>query len=473
MTRWLISILLIALVLGSCRKHSLYTGTSAALVFSNDTIQFDTVFSRFDTNNAPLSTTRILKIHNPYKDAVETDIELAGGTASVFRINVDGIPSSKVPKYKLGPGDSLYLFVQVTPAIANAGNPLFVEDSILFTTNGSTQKVHLVAWGQDAHYLMDSVMDYDAVWNDKTKPYVIWNSILVPKDKTLRIDRGVKVCNHVGSHIYIQGTLELTGTQQEPVVLQGDRLERNLDDVPNQWWGIRLLPGSKNNIFNNAIIKNGVAGVEVDSLPVNTNPNLVMNSCFMRTMSSGCVILYSAKAEFTNCVFADAGQLPVFGQYGGDYGFTYCTIANPHCISFQSNYPAFYMGYADYPVLDAQGNLLTKKPSRLKLRLFNNIIYGESTNDEEFIVTDAGGTGVLDTVKINNCLIRTKNTILNVNGNILNANPKFKDQCKFNYQLDSLSPAAHKGVRINSVGFDILNKPRDFNNPSIGAYERN
>jgi hypothetical protein len=473
MTRWLIACFVFVLVIISCRKHSLYTDRSAALTFSTDTIQFDTVFSRFDTNYAPLSTTKILKIFNPYKSAVETDIELAGGDASVFRINVDGIPSSKVTGYKLGPGDSMYLFVQVTPRIATQSNPLFVEDSILFTTNGNTQKVHLVAWGQDAHYLMDSVIDYDTVWNDKSKPYVIWSSVLVAPNRTLRIDRGVKVCNHIGSRIYIQGTLEIMGVQQEPVVLQGDRLERNLDDVPSQWWGIRLLPGSKNNIINNAIIKNGVAGIEIDSLPVNANPNVVVNSTVIRTMSSGCIIGYAARAEFTNCVFIDAGQLPVYGQFGGNYGFTFCTIANPHCISFQSNYPAFFMGNADYPVYDAGGNVIQKIPSNLKLRLYNNIIYGESTNEEEFSISDGGGSGTIDPISISNCLIRTKNTSLNVNNNIINSLPRFKDQCKFNYQIDSISPALHKGIPKNSVNFDILSKPRDPSHPSIGAYEGN
>jgi hypothetical protein len=468
MIRWLISIGIIVLVFGSCRKHSLYTNTSAALVFSIDTIKFDTVLSRFDTSHAPLSTTRILKIFNPYKSPVETNIWLAGGNESVFRLNIDGISSSKVENYKLGPGDSMYLFVQVTPKITTQSNPLFVEDSIIFITNGNLQKVHLVAWGQDAHYLMDSVIDYDAVWADKTKPYVIWNSILVSPGKKLRIENGVKVCNHVGSYIYVQGTLELAGLPQDPVVLQGDRLERNLDDVPSQWWGIRLLPGSKDNVFTNAVIKNGVAGVEVDSLPVNANPNLVMNACFIRTMSSGCIILYGAKAQFTNCVFGDAGQLPVFGQFGGDYVFTYCTIANPHCINFQSNYPAFYMGNADYPLVNGQ-----KKPSHLKLSLHNTIVYGESTNDEEFVITNAGGAGVIDPVSLGNCLIRTKDTSLKVNGNILNANPKFKDQCKFNYQPDTLSPVVRNGKPITGITADILNKPRDANFPCIGAYERN
>ena len=175
--------LFLLVILWGCRKDHILNDTGIKLKLSADTVKFDTVFSRFDTLHAPLSTTRTVKIYNPYNSAVVTSLRLAGGTASVYRINIDGTPSSSIDNYKLAGGDSMYVFIQVTPRITTQANPLFVEDSILITTNGTTQKIHLVAWGQDAHYLMDSVLDYDAVWNDKTKPYVIWNSVLVAPGK--------------------------------------------------------------------------------------------------------------------------------------------------------------------------------------------------------------------------------------------------------------------------------------------------
>jgi hypothetical protein len=470
MPKYFFTFIIVLITIASCRKRDINTDSSASLNFSTDSIAFDTVFSRFDTNNAPLSTTKTLKIYNPYNSVIYTDIRLMGGAASVYRINIDGISADHISQYKIGPKDSLYLFVQVTPRIANPGNPLFVEDSILFTTNGNTQKVHLVAWGQDAHYLKDSVIDYDAIWSDKTRPYVIWNSVLVTTGKKLTIDKGVKVCSHVGSNIYIQGTLVISGTSLEPVVLQGDRLEKNLDDVPNQWWGVRLLPGAKDNIITNAVIKNAVIGVEIDSVKVNANPNLRMSNTVIRTMSSSCITAYSATATFTNCAFFDAGQLCAFAQYGGDYSFTYCTIANPHCLNFQSNYPAFYLGNSDYNVLDAAGNVVQVIPSFLKFNIKNSIIYGQSTNDEEFTIYD-GGRQLNVSGTVNNCMIRTKIIGLDVNGNIINKDPHFKDMCKYNYQLDSISPAIKTGLAIPGINADITGKPRT-DPPCIGAYER-
>ncbi len=473
MTKYLFIFLCALVIVFSCRKHDINNDNTATLTFSTDSIAFDTVFSRFDTNHAPLSTTKILKIFNPYSSALYTDIRLMGGSTSLYRLNIDGIPTDKVTHYKIAPKDSIYLFVQVTPRITSIGNPLFVEDSILFTTNGNEQKIHLVAWGQDAHYLMDSVMDYDAVWSDKTKPYVIWNSILIASGKKLTIEKGVKVCSHVGSRIYVQGTLEMNGTLLEPVVLQGDRLEHNLDDVPSQWWGVRFLPGSKNNIINHSIIKNGVVGVEIDSMSVNSSPNLSMGSSVIRTMSSSCISAYSARANFVNCAFFDAGQLCVFAQFGGDYSFNYCTLANPHCINFQSNYQSFYLGNSDYEITDAAGNVIQTIPSFLKYSLINTIIYGQSTNDEEFAIYDGGRPANVTQQIIDHCLLRTQITSLNVNGNIINEEPKFKNMCAYNYQLDSLSPLVNKGLPFTGViDVDILGKPRD-NTPCIGAYERN
>ncbi len=473
MPKYFLLFICAVVILISCRKRDINTDSNAHLNFSTDSIAFDTVFSRFDTNHAPLSTTKILKIFNPYNSIVYTDIRLMGGNASVYRINIDGIPTDHIDHFKIAPKDSFYLFVQVTPKITTQSNPLFVEDSILFSTNGNEEKVHLVAWGQDAHYLMDSVIDYDAVWSDKTKPYVIWNSILVAPGKKLTITNGVKVCSHVGSYIYVQGTLEMQGTVNEPVILQGDRLERNLDDVPSQWWGVRFLPGSKNNIINSSIIKNAVVGIEIDSVNVNSNPSLRMSGSIIRTMSSSCLSMYSATASFVNCAFFDAGQLCVFAQYGGDYSFTYCTISNPHCLNFQSNYPCFYLGNSDYVITDANGTVLQTIPSKLKYSLVNSIIYGQSTNDEEFSIYDGGRPANVTQQIIDHCALRSKLLGLDTNGNLINVDPIFKDMCKYNYQLDSTSKYINKGKPLTGiVDFDILGKPRDLQ-PCIGAYERN
>ena len=80
------SILLLSLVfamLTSCRKDPVFDKSSNIAV-SIDHIVFDTVFSTIG------STTKMFYIKNTSDHAVMTDIFLAGGTSSNFRINVDG-----------------------------------------------------------------------------------------------------------------------------------------------------------------------------------------------------------------------------------------------------------------------------------------------------------------------------------------------------------------------------------------------
>ena len=60
--------------------------------------------------------------------------------------------------------------------------------------------------------------------------------------------------------VYTSASLFVNGTIQEPVIIQGDRLHQDFQDVPGQWDRIWLYPGSKNSYIRNAIIKNGNVG---------------------------------------------------------------------------------------------------------------------------------------------------------------------------------------------------------------------
>lgn len=467
--RFFIGLLLSGMLcLSSCRKDKIDTSKEAKLDFSNDSVSFDTVFARLNTGATPKSITRTLIIYNNNKNDVESDIFLAGGAQSVFRINIDGIPHSSVSKYRIPGKDSILLFVQVTPNASMQNLPLIVEDSLIFTTNGNIQKVHLLAWGQDAYYLYDSVLTCNAIWSDTQKPYVLYNSVLVPKGCKLTIDKGVKVFNHVNSTIFVQGTLEIKGTATEPVIIQGDRLEKYMQDIPNQWWGIRLLPGSINNNIQHTIIKNGVVGIEIDSLPANNNPNLTISHTVVQTMASVCISSYTAKVKATNCLFANAGQVVFYGELGGSYELLHCTIVNSKCI-FSSPKPALYFSNADYVEKDANGTVIRTIINNLGFSIVNCIVFGG--NDDEFVVYDGGRPSNIGPTIIDHCLLKTKITTLNINNNLINQDPKFKSACKYDYTLDTLSPAINKAIPT-LVTDDLKGNLRD-NTPCMGAYERN
>jgi hypothetical protein len=131
--------------LSSCNKHVLLSKSN--LTFSTDTLVFDTVFTTIG------STTKSFKIFNPDQRSLQIEeIELMGGAASVYRINVDGTPGVLHKDLLLEAKDSLFIFVEVTLAVNSTTNPLIIEDSVRFRTNGKDQYVKLAAWGQDAYF---------------------------------------------------------------------------------------------------------------------------------------------------------------------------------------------------------------------------------------------------------------------------------------------------------------------------------
>ena len=69
----------------SCEDEKYLSSPEAQLRFSADTIMFDTVFSTIG------STTRLLKIFNPYHEKVMISrIKVGAGDLSNFRLNING-----------------------------------------------------------------------------------------------------------------------------------------------------------------------------------------------------------------------------------------------------------------------------------------------------------------------------------------------------------------------------------------------
>ena len=136
----------------SCKKDLITTSSSAKLAFQEDTVKFDTVFTTQG------SATQQLKIYNPNSEKINiSNISLAGGSGSMFRMNVDGTPTYSINNVQIAAHDSLYIFVAVTVNPSNLNNPFLVTDSILFSTNGNNQKVILNAYGQNAHFYRDTI----------------------------------------------------------------------------------------------------------------------------------------------------------------------------------------------------------------------------------------------------------------------------------------------------------------------------
>ena len=182
-----------ALSTASCNKTVFYS--SENLSFSADTVVFDTVFTTIG------STTKQFKIYNNDNKTITVEqIELMGGSASPFRINVDGVSGTNHANFEIEGNDSLFVFVEVTLDPNNGILPMIIEDSVRFRTNGTDQYVLLIAYGQDAyfHYSDFSIpngagLDLNSgVWpNDK--PHVILNVAIIDSATSLTIQQGTDI----------------------------------------------------------------------------------------------------------------------------------------------------------------------------------------------------------------------------------------------------------------------------------------
>lgn len=459
-----LAFLFLVSIVFSCRKEDEFTSEATTLRLSTDTVFFDTVFSQVGQNR-PLSITKQLWVVNTNAKGVKVNIALKGTAAGIFKLNIDGVPTAALTGKEIRGNDSIVIFVQAYLNQGNSNTPFIVTDQLLFETNGTSQDVDLVAWGQDAHYLNDSILAVaNHVWTDD-KPYVIYNSVLVPKGATLTINEGTKVHSHVKSTFYVQGTLIINGTKDKPVIFQGDRLDPYWRDNAGQWIGIRLLPGSVNNQITYTIIKNGVVGLEADSLSSNANPNLILQNSIIQNMAAAGLVGYSSKIVAINNVINNCSQFTFYGALGGNYTLYHNTFAN-YGIGFNRQTPQFVLDNS--PFKNAAGAIVAKFP--LDFDCVNNIIYG--SQEEELVFNNAeDGEQSFTIHNFSNNLIRTAKIKNLPNTNIINADPIFENSVEFNYSLKSNSPAKGKGVFITGIDKDISGNPRNTSKPTIGAYE--
>jgi hypothetical protein len=415
----------------------------------------------------PISVTKQLRIKNPNNNAVKTNIRVANNFNNTYRLNIDGVSTNQVYGKEIFGKDSLIIFIQCYIPAGSQNLPFIVASQIIFETNGNVQDVDLVAWGQDAYYYpgfrRDSlfVNKTQEIWRGD-KPHVIFDSIYIPEGCTLTIDAGTHIHSYNKSSILVAGTLIVNGTPENPVYFEGTRIDGDYKDLTNQWAGIRFLPRSKDNVITGAIIRNGFVGIEVDSQPVNANPNLTITQSQIYNMSAVGIVGYSSKIVAVNNLITDCGQFGFFGALGGNYQLVHNTIAS-YNTSFNRQNPLVV--FDNTPYYDKNDNVVARY--NLAFELVNNIIYGSL--EEEFLINNNAAGLPITTPVIQANLIRTKQTSLGVNGNVLNKDPLFENYLTYDFKIKQNSPAKNTGIQTN-IAVDIKNNARS-NSPSMGCWE--
>ncbi|MES2543520.1 MAG: hypothetical protein V4548_01445 [Bacteroidota bacterium] len=498
----------ILISLSSCRKDFEFEPSTGDLTFSKEIVYLDTVFTNIG------SSTYTLKVYNKSdKDIKIPKVQLGKGAASKYRMTIDGMTGEDADNSGYGEGkifdnvellanDSLYVFIETTADIADA-NPVdfLYTDQIQFDLGANLQTVELVTLVQDAIFIYPNrplgsdvketltvlglegveghtLTDPELNWTN-SKPYVVYGYAAVPAGKNLVIGEGTRVHFHADSGLVIDdgATLNINGqlndfdadgnvTAQHEVTFEGDRLEPSFEDTPGQW-GTVLIFSSTDNVINHLTLKNAAIGLYVvrnDTMDIN-NPKLNISDSQFYNCSNYGIAGVNATIKGENIVINSAGQASLGCLEGGNYNFIHST--------FNNNWPSS----KQWAVIISNHKVDQTVEFPLSAEFKNCIIYG--TNQFELGLDIIGSSFVPN---FSNCLIKhndngisNPNILYNfirneINGNIKNQNPLFKNTNKNKLNILVDSPAIGKGIFDPSAPFDILGNPRP--SPSdIGAYQ--
>lgn len=427
------------------------------LRFSADTVFLDTIY------NQVRSETYAVKVYNNEDhDILIPKIFLGKGSASPYRINVDGKPGSTFSDIPLRKKDSLYIFIEIAP-VATAPEAI-AEDQINFESSAGLQQVTLFSVVEDAEFFIENksnpnILNTDTKWTGE-KAKIIFGNLTLAKGKRLQIEAGTKVYFHKNSGLTIaeNAELQVNGTSGKEIIFRGDRNDTRYDTIPKNWQGISM---ERNSILkmNYAKVMGGTVG-----LTLNETTAYIENSVFHTHQEFGILALNSVVSA-RNLVMNNSGSADFAIFKGGEYSMIHCTLAN--YWNFNSSLPALGL-YAT----NEYNNGTSVEEAPLKLMIKNSIIYTEKENAITFKPTP----GQIFNYSFTNSLVKygsSASYALDA-ASLKNQDPLFQNYFthKMNLKLKPDSPAKGKGdpVIAGSVPLDILQMPRT-SNPSMGAYQ--
>ena len=484
----LIAIMVFTIVMGmSCKKIRVQT-VGGALKFSVDTLKFDTVFT------AAGSFTTGLVIYNPQnEEVVLSSVKLQEGANTYFHLNVDGWPvngSGSATNLKIAAHDSLYVFATVDIDPNNKLTPFVITDSLVATMNGKQYFIPFTAYGQNAHYIVDSALASSATWGIDGLPYVIIWTGDTTRPRGLQINPGVTLTLAKDCHIYMHqnagvavfGNLIANGTLTDSVIFQGDRLDRSYFGYmgyPGEWGGLYFGPRS-NGKLTNTIIENcgngalGIAAaiwVDIDSNNLNSSytstPQLTLSNCTIQNSYGYGIYSYHGTVYASGCLINTTGQQALAILLGGYDSIVNCTFAN-YGTSAVSHANA-----GSVAVLDYYWDGVTGDPTyyaNLNAIFHNCIVYGSLDSE---MTCDTSGSPASTQVRLvmDHCLLKMGNKrepFIQFPGCLFNKAPMFKNTATSDFHLNSGSPAIGAGSGI-IPGNNLDNIPWS-SPPDMGCY---
>ena len=423
-------LLSIAALFTACSDNDSFSANpSAQLTFSVDTLQLDTLFSTIP------SSTYTFWVYNRTGDGLRiNNVRLERGNQSGFRANVDGTFLDPVAtSLEVRKGDSLRVFVEVTPRETNAIDPQLIEDQLVFTLeSGVIQRVNLRAYSWDAVTLNNLVVANDTTI-ESTRPVVVYGKgITVEEGRTLTI-RNTSLYFHDGAGISVAGTLIA-----ENSILRGDRLDHMFDYLPydrisGQWDGIHLLPTSKNNQLTQCELRNAMTAVACDST------DLQMRQCIVHNSKGHGVIATDATVVIDQCMLTNAlGDC--LALHGGTATVSHCTLAQFYPFSADRGV-ALRFTYGKQPLMiDCSTTLVTG---------YANDVLMREADDKQPAVDFHFADCILRTDSVNDPQVLER-IIWETPKDSVQGKQHFRvfdeDNLYYDFRLDSISPAFQKGI---------------------------
>lgn len=435
---------------------------SIEILFSNDTVSFDTLLS--DTR----SNTSRLTIYNPNEDAVLlSSVQLGFGQDSDYSIIVNGKESVFLENERILGGDSLLVLVEVNVNPRNMNLPYIVKDSIIVSWNGNSEHVKLVSWGQDVKKV-ESQSICNVTWTSE-RPYFVDGIIEVESGCTLTIEQGTEIFFHNNSLLLVAGNLIAIGDSSNNILFSSSRFDSGFDNIPGQWSGIIVLEESTNNQLAYCTIENADIGIGLGYQIIQNSlipgdvgnglqTEIEIRNTTIRNASTAGLLAFNSTISATNSLIYNCGSFLVGNFAGGDYSYQHCTFTNESSFFIQ-----------DEPTIQFSDNAIVGQSllvDNLNLEITNSILWG--SQKEELLINN-GGEAIINSDLTSN-IIKSGETITN---NITSQEfnfPVFKSPFSFDFSLDTLSPAKDKAIDIGILK-DIIDTPRDAM-PDIGAFER-
>lgn len=360
-------IFLLSVILVSCNEDADFSSNpSLRLEFSCDTVSFDTLFTQ---KNSP---TAMFVVRNRNKEALRiSDVRLASGGQSGFSILVDGQSGNMMRDLELRAKDSLFVLAQVSLCKNGENIPVMVQDTLLFTLeSGVQQGVLLLAYGRDVTYMRGVNLLSDTTL--QAGHYVVYDSLTVAESACLNLEAGVVLYFHDKAFMKVAGRLNACGTQQQPVVMRGDRTDNMFsylpyDRIPGQWDGVVFTSASNGNVLRHCDIHSANYGVRVEAGDTTAN-RIDIESSKLYNFHGNALELVLSRATVKNSLFANA-QGNCVKVVGGNVEFIHCTLAN------------FYV-WRQRDVALALHNTIEGAPAPLRRALFAACVIAGSKDDE-------------------------------------------------------------------------------------------